>query len=219
MRTVFQLYCEVLDPNLSFLSTYNPKIFPLNYIINFQKGFTLAMMFSLMVYFNNFSLGAWIYLALHGSYGIIWYVKDMVVPDKSFQMNVNPVVFIVTGSILLCYWGIGFLMMSGIADNNPSPERIFVCIILYVFGVSLMLVTDLQKYITLNFKKGLIDNYYLSNNRNTNYFGEMMLYSGFAVLTGHYISYCILLGVWMSVFVSRIYMKEKSLSKKDGYAK
>jgi hypothetical protein len=43
-------------------------------------------------------------------------------------------------------------MMSGIADNNPSPERIFFCIFIYVIGLVLMLLTDMQKYMTLKYK-------------------------------------------------------------------
>lgn len=82
----------------------------------------------------------------------MWCIKDYVFPDKSFQAKIRLTPLIVTATILLLYWGIGFLMMSGMADNNPTPERIFCCIFLYVIGLSLMLCSDLQKYITLKYK-------------------------------------------------------------------
>jgi hypothetical protein len=50
---------------------------PARYLINFQKGATLPFLLILMYYFQNFSLGAWMYTALHGSYGILWCVKDV----------------------------------------------------------------------------------------------------------------------------------------------
>ncbi len=79
-------------------------------------------------------------------------MKDMVFPDKSFQQKVALFPIIAVVIVLLAYWGIGFLMMSGIADNNPSPERIFFCIFIYVIGLVLMLLTDMQKYMTLKYK-------------------------------------------------------------------
>jgi len=62
-------YAKIFDFDLGILS-FEKKVFPLNYIINSQKAGTIIAMFSLMCYFDNFSLGAWVYLALHGSYGI-----------------------------------------------------------------------------------------------------------------------------------------------------
>jgi hypothetical protein len=61
-------YAEIFDPNVSILS-FGPKVAPLNIFINFQKAGTIFFMFALMLYFKNFSIGAWVYLALHGSYG------------------------------------------------------------------------------------------------------------------------------------------------------
>lgn len=65
----------------------------------------------------------------------------------------------------------------------------------------------------------MIDNYFLATNRNTNYFGEVLLYTSFAVLVNEYSSFLILIAVWSTIFFSRIYIKEQSLMKKDGYSK
>ena len=40
---------------------------------------------SLMAYYKNFSLGGYIYMALHGTYGWFWVIKDIAFPDKSWQ--------------------------------------------------------------------------------------------------------------------------------------
>jgi hypothetical protein len=43
----------------------------------------------LMIYFNNWSIGMWIYFCLHGSYGALWVLKGMIIPDKSFEAKVS----------------------------------------------------------------------------------------------------------------------------------
>ena len=58
-----------------------PPIFTVRYTVNLAKGTMMFYLFALMCYFDNFSLGAWVYLALHGSYGVLWLVKDIVFPD------------------------------------------------------------------------------------------------------------------------------------------
>jgi hypothetical protein len=47
----------------------------------------------------------------------------------------------------------------------------------------------------------------------------MMLYGAFGILVNHIIAYGILLFVWSTVFLSRMYLKEKSLKRKEGYEK
>ena len=61
-----------------------PKFVPFNWVINFQKCGMPLFCLSLMIYYQNFTLGSWIYFALHGSYGTFWYLKDVITPDKGF---------------------------------------------------------------------------------------------------------------------------------------
>jgi protein-S-isoprenylcysteine O-methyltransferase Ste14 len=194
-----------------------PKIFPVHIIVNLQKGSTIIMMYLLMIYFNNYSKGAYIYLSLHGSYGLIWLLKDITFPDKSMHVKtcLLPAGALVT--LLLLYWCMGFEMMLGWGIQEPSNGRIFVCFFLYSFGLIFMLCTDLQKYLILQYKKGLITNYFLASNRNTNYLGEIMIYFSFALIVGRLECYLLLIFVWMTFFVGRIYLKEKSLQKKEGF--
>jgi hypothetical protein len=69
-KSLLLQYAEVFDPNLGLFRNGGPNFFPIRHIINLQKGGSFLFMLSLMIYFNNFSIGAWVYLALHGSYGI-----------------------------------------------------------------------------------------------------------------------------------------------------
>ena len=132
-----------------------PKIYPVHIIVNLQKSLTIIIMYLLMRYFNNYSKGAYIYLSLHGSYGLIWLLKDMTFPDKSMHVKTCflPACALIT--LLLLYWCIGFEMMYGLGIQEPSNGRIFSCFFIYSFGLIFMLCTDLQKYLILKYKYGL----------------------------------------------------------------
>ena len=81
-----------MSHSLSGLNTYimnnflgGPKIIPCRITINFFKSLTLFFCFFLMYYFNTYNLTGFVYAALHGSYGILWLLKDLTFPDNSFK--------------------------------------------------------------------------------------------------------------------------------------
>ena len=198
---------------------FGPKIIKFNWIINAQKTGTIFVMLLLMKYYNNFSTGTWLYLSLHGTYGLLWFLKDMVYPDKSFQNYLAIIPAILVSLFLLSYWLMGFEIMCGLGDQNPSGKKIFGCFFLFSFGNILMMCSDLQKFIVLKYKKGLIDDFFMKNNRNTNYFGEILVYLTFAIACGRKEGYIMLIIEWISFFGSRIYMKDLRLAKKHGFEK
>ncbi len=81
-----------------------PKIIPMRYIINFFKGTTFLWVLFLIYYFSCHETALYLYLALHGSYGIFWVIKDLTFPDARFMPKVS------VGSAILCllfltgYW-------------------------------------------------------------------------------------------------------------------
>ena len=175
----------------------------------------MIYLFILMCYFDNFSLGAWVYVALHGNYGLIWYLKDRTFPDPGFcRPATTASVLMPFPIVLIQYYFIGYWMMSGTENRNPSPERIFVAIQLYATGVVFMALTDAQKYLVLRERKGLITHCMTGWSRNMNYVGEMMLYASFAVLCQRTEVWLIYSYVWGIIFVLRMLLKEYSLSKK-----
>ena len=66
-----------------------PRFLPMNWLVNTQKFGVWVIVFCMMIYYDNWSRGAWIYLTLHGSYGLAWCIKDIVFPDSSFQTKVT----------------------------------------------------------------------------------------------------------------------------------
>ena len=215
---LIMMIAKLVDPVNSPLA-FGPKLIKFNWIINAQKTGTIFLMFLLMKYYNNFSTGAWLYLSLHGTYGLLWFLKDMVFPDKSFQVKLTVVPALLVSLFLLSYWLMGFEVMCGLGDQNPSGKKIFGCFFLFSFGNILMMCADLQKYIVLKYKKGLIDDFFMKNNRNTNYFGEIIVYLTFAIACGRKEGYIMLICEWILFFGSRIYMKDLSLSRKHGFEK
>ena len=53
--------------------------------------------------------------------------------------------------------------------------------------------------------------------RNPNYLGEMLLYSGFAIMLNHWYPWIYLASVWCTVFTLRMLTKDCSLRKKLGW--
>ena len=56
------------------------------YFINTEKAATAAAVLVMMAAFQQWgNPTAWIYLALHGSYGILWALKSRFYPDLNLQ--------------------------------------------------------------------------------------------------------------------------------------
>ena len=138
-----------------------PALIPQYVYVNAHKGTLMIVFFAMMLYFNNFSVGSWVYLSLHGSYGFFWLLKDYVFPDKCFQRKVTILAFIYPWPVaMIPYYYAGYYMISGQAEQNPHPERIFVCVCMYVTGIVFMLGADAQKYFVLRERAGLISHGY-----------------------------------------------------------
>ena len=54
----------------------------IKHLINLHKFLTFAFVIGLMLVYQNFTLAPWVYLALHGTYGIMWLIKDRLYPDR-----------------------------------------------------------------------------------------------------------------------------------------
>ena len=196
-----------------------PGLLPFAYIINFNKGTMFIYLYALMVYFDNFSTGAWIYLALHSSYGFFWVFKDTVFPDPGFMQKISFSSFIFSCLFgFIPYYFLGYWMMSKTgADREVSNERMFVATVVFIQGLVFMILTDAQKYLVLRERKGLITHCMNGWSRNMNYVGEMMLYGSFWIMIWRWEVAIIYAWMWGVVFVLKMLMKEYSLSMKQGW--
>ena len=152
------------------------------YIIDFSKSVTWMVVLGLICYFNQTeNMTAWIYFCLHGSYGFMWVMKSNIFPDKSWEQRASfpYALFMLFG--LMVYWSPAFIItMQG---HEASLNIIIASIIVFVFGVYYHFVSDMQKYIFLKYNSGLMTDGLWKQCRHPNYFGELLIYISFLLLT------------------------------------
>lgn len=193
----------------------------LSWVINLQKAGTFLFLGLLMLYYSKRhpeanSMSAWIYLALHGSYGLAWLLKDLAFPDPAWQRRATLAGGCVTLLGLIAYWSFGWLLISGrSAPVYPWPEPLWyaLCITVCILGCALMIAADAQKYFTLRVQRGLITDGVHRYVRHPNYLGEMMVYGSFALMVWHWWPWVVLTFIWVTVFATNMVMKEVSLSR------
>jgi protein-S-isoprenylcysteine O-methyltransferase Ste14 len=188
----------------------------IKYAINLHKALTFGVVFALMVIYQNFTIAPWIYLALHGTYGIMWLIKDSLYPDRQWEEEVSLVMALVIFVFLGSYWVAPLVLIS--SRVQPSMALMAIAIATNLFGIFLHYGSDAQKYFTLKYKQGLITEGFFSRSRNPNYLGEILIYLGFALLTQHWLPLAIL-GLFAAlVFVPNMRKKEQSLSRYPEFA-
>ncbi|WP_410210125.1 methyltransferase family protein [Aquirhabdus sp.] len=203
-----------------------PRPFKLAWIINLQKGGSFFLFGFLMWYYADktpwaTSTAAWVYLALHGSYGLVWLLKDIAFPDPNWQPRCT-IPSAIWGFIgLALYWMIGWLLISGIANPHyPLPDNAWfaLCISICLLGCVIVFGADTQKYVQLRAARGLITNGMFTYIRHPNYLGEMMIYGSFALMTWHWLPVLVLAYYWGTMFAVNMVMKEASMSRYPTWA-
>ncbi|KAG9415130.1 hypothetical protein AC1031_008555 [Aphanomyces cochlioides] len=152
----------------------------------------------------------------HGIYSLIWVLKDFTVPDASWQVHVTIASAFVQTTGLALYLVSGWIVIS--QHIQVSPTLAMICIMLNTLGCTIMVATDTQKYFVLKARKGLISDGWLTWSRNTNYLGEMLMYTSYALLAKHWFPSIYLLCMWTIVFVSNMVKKDISIWAKEGGA-
>ena len=110
--------------------------------INLHKFLTFPIILGLMAVYNNFTLAAWIYLALHGTYGILWLIKDSLYPDKQWEQEIPVVTGVITFLVVGLYWVAPFILISNRVE--PSAPLIAAAIATNIFGILLHYGSDAQ---------------------------------------------------------------------------
>lgn len=194
-----------------------PKVLKASWVINAQKGGTLPFVLVLMWAYDCWTPTAWTYLALHGSYGLCWLLKDAAFPDPNWEKRVTFAgAFFMWAGALALYWISPWLIVS---RRIEAPTWLLgVATLVYVMGVVIMMGSDAQKFFTLKAKRGLISDGFFARIRHPNYLGEMMLYGSFAALTMNWAPWLVLAWIWLGVFVPNMIKKEQSMSRYPEWA-
>jgi protein-S-isoprenylcysteine O-methyltransferase Ste14 len=194
-----------------------PKTLKLAWAINLQKAGTLPFVLALMAWYDVWTTTAWIYLALHGSYGLIWLLKDRLFPDPSWEKRITFGGALNAWLLVLGpYWIAPWLIVSQKIEQPPAV--LGGAVLLYAVGVVLMAGADAQKFFVLRARPGLIVDGFFARTRNPNYLGEMMLYASFALLAGHWLPWLVLLWVWGGVFLPNMLRKDARMARHPEWA-
>ena len=187
------------------------------HFIDFHKGATAPAVLILIWYFSQWeNTTAWIYLAIHGSYGIMWILKSAIYPDKTWETKCSIWYGFYIWSGLTLYWISPFIIMSTPVYNSPMYLGIMVAI--FAMGVFFHYASDMQKHAYLKLKPGeLITDGLMSRCRNTNYFGELLIYLSFALLSRHWIPIVVLVSFMVIIWLPNMHRKDKSLSRYPDY--
>jgi len=198
-----------------------PRVLKLAWVINAQKAGTAPFIAGLMWWYGNTTIAAWVYLGLHGSYGLSWLIKDLALPDRGWQQRVTFGGSVMSFLLVLGpYWVMPWLLISGVlGPDHPQPTAALMaaCVFLHTIGLTLMLGADAQKNAVLSVRQGLIDDGFYARMRHPNYLGEMLIYASYALMVRHWIPWVILGGIWTFVFMTNIAAQEVSLSRHPGW--
>jgi protein-S-isoprenylcysteine O-methyltransferase Ste14 len=192
---------------------------PRKFYIDTHKGITFLVILGMMALFNQWqNATAWVYLALHGTYGVLWVLKSRIFPDKKWEQPVSiwrGVGYYWAG--LTLYWITPYLLNSR-AVQAP-PWLLGMVISTCTLGIFLHYVSDMQKYIELKYNPGtLITDGLVRNTRSINYFGELLIYGAFALLAMHWLPFVILASVVAVEWLPNMRRKDASLARYPQFA-
>lgn len=183
------------------------------FFIDTHKGITFLAVLAMIAYFNQWqNPTAWIYLALHGTYGFLWVMKSRIFPDKQWEQKTSLWYGLYIWAGLSLYWVSPYLITSRAIH---APAWLFgLSISMYSTGIFLHFTADMQKYIQLKYNPGmLVKDGMMSKVRNINYFGELLIYLGFGILPMHWFPICVILLFIFIIWLPNMVKKEKSLSR------
>ena len=159
---------------------------PLSYTIDAFKGFTLPFCLLVSYYFKQFNNSTMmVYTAIHGLYGLLWLAKSFMYPDLKWTAP-SPLYFhFITAAVLGGYW-LGPYSIASSSYEAPA-WRLGLAVFMFGLGVFFHFVSDLHKFVSLKLAPGkLITSMLWGISRNPNYFGELLIYTSFLVISLDY---------------------------------
>ena len=185
--------------------------------INAHKILVIPVVLGLMWFYDNWSTDAYVYLAMHGTYSILWLLKHSMYGDRRFEEKVPFLIGVLFIFVPLAgYYLAPYLLIS--SHVSVPPPVVGLAMSLYILGIFFHYVSDAQKYFTLQIRKGLIKDGLFSRTRNPNYLGEILIYLGYCIMSYHWLPFLVLAGWVFGFFVRNMLAKDKSMSRHPDFA-
>lgn len=132
-----------------------PRRFKIRHAVNLHKALTGVVVAAMMWFSGATDAAAWLYLGLHGSYGISRLIKDVAYPDRSWQQEATLGSVVFTFLAMTVYWVAPALLMF----QGPAPPQWAMGLAVAMFGLGMQAhhASDAQKYAALEHGADLID--------------------------------------------------------------
>ena len=207
--------------------------FPVSYTVDTFKGLTPLVILLMMYLYREAPYNAlsnpvaWTYFGTHGSYGILWASKNYF-SFGDFNQKGSLIAHILTVIILVVYWIPIYIICS--STTHAPVWVIGPSVLMYSFGVFWHFVADMQKTVFIELRAkmnkefgessttgalggNILRSKLWKHSRNPNYFGEMLIYGSFCMLSFHWLP-CLLFGtIMLLLWRSLMEKKDKSLSR------
>ena len=188
------------------------------HFIDSHKCANAVAILTLMAVYDAWdNTAAWLYLALHGTYGFLWTLKSLNFGDKQWEKPTPLWYGLGIWGVLSAYWVTPWLIVT----RNVQPPVWFLglAVAIYAFGVFFHFASDMQKHATMTLRPGtLLTEGLWARCRNPNYFGELLIYSGFCMLAMHWAPFVVLGGIIGGMWIPNMIRKDRSLSRYPEFA-
>jgi protein-S-isoprenylcysteine O-methyltransferase Ste14 len=183
------------------------------FFVDSHKGITWLAILAMMAAYGQWNNAtAWIYLAMHGTYGILWVLKSRIFPDKSWERRIGWGYGLANWAFLTLYWVAPWLLTA--RGVEAPPWYTGMCVSLFTLGIFLHFTTDMQKHTSLKLDPGtLITEGMFARSRNMNYLGELFIYLGFGLLAMHWAPIVIIGVALVGVWLPNMLRKDRSLAR------
>ncbi len=159
---------------------------------------------------------AWVYLGVHGTYGVMWALKSAIFGDRSWEAPARGFGLLV-GLGAFTYWLLPWLLIG--SGREASPPRIAAAIAAFGLGTFLHFAADMQKTLSMELAPGtLLTTRLWARTRNPNYLGELLIYGSFVLLVDHWLAVAWVLGIVAAVWTPFMLRKERSLARYPAFA-
>ena len=188
------------------------------HIIDLFKGLTAPYVLLLMALTDAWDRPtAWVYLGVHGTYGLLWVMKSRLFGDKSWEVPCGPFRALLLTVGLAMYWlGPTLLLFS---DRAAPAPVLGLGVALFGLGTFLHFAADMQKTMALELRPGqLFTGRLWARTRNPNYLGELLIYLSFCLLSCHWQPYAWFALVIAVIWVPNMRRKDASMARHPTFA-
>lgn len=190
----------------------------LKHVIDPHKASNAAVILGMMWFYRAWdNPTAWVYLALHGTYGLLWLLKSLHFGDKQWERSTPLWFALVAGGALSLYWVGPWIITAH--DVRAPAWYLGTCVAVWGLGVFLHFASDMQKHVQLSLRPGeLFSDGLWSRTRNPNYLGELLIYASFCALPMHWAPPLVLAAFVAVYWLPHMIKKDRSLSRYPGFA-